>query len=382
MMRHPFRQPRYYFAMSEDSLSIQGTLAETTVPDLFRSLLRSGETGIVSLEAIGRNDVIYFKDGKIIFASSSDPDMALGEVLLRGGELTLHQYNQAMERLVVARRIGTLLCELGYLQPEELLRALERQASAIVLNAIPYRTGSYTIEFTSDLPTEIISLQLNTERLILDGVQSIEYWSLITRGLGRLDRILQQVPDADMRTYSMELTDEESHVLSLLAEPGTVEEVCAHSYLSNFVTCRTLWALLSVNLVSETQGETVTEQRAAAETEYELEGVVERYNRTYEAIFSLVFQKIGDHIYDFMDRVVVHLSSETTPYLSGMNLVNEARIDFDQLLNNVIASGSRDYPTVIHNILNQLLYGWICEIKAEFGAEMESEVLKMAEGLR
>jgi hypothetical protein len=64
-----------------------------------------------------------------------------------------------------------------------------------------------------------------------------------------------------------------------------------------------------------------------------------------------------------------------------MNFVNEARIDFDQLLNNVIASGSRDYPTVIHNILNQLLYGWICEIKSEFGAEMESEVLKMAEGL-
>jgi hypothetical protein len=367
--------------MSEDSLSIQGTLAETTVPDLFHSLLRSGETGIVSLEAIGRNDVIYFSEGKIIFASSSDPDMALGEVLLRGGELTLHQYNETMERLVVARRIGTLLCELGYLQPEELLRALDRQASAIVLNAIPYRTGSYTIEFTSELPPEIISLQLNTERLILDGVQNIEYWSLITRGLGNLDRILQQLPDADMRTYSMELTETESHVLSLLSEPGTVEEVCAHSYLSNFVTCRTLWALLSVNLVAETQGTMVTEQRAAAETEYELEGVVERYNRMYEAIFSIVFQKIGDHIYDFMDRVVVHLSSETTPYLSGMNLVNEARIDFDQLLNNVIASGSRDYPTVIHNILNQLLYGWICEIKAEFGAEMESEVLKMAEGL-
>src|ERR1700692_1931538 len=111
-----------------DGLRIQGTLAETTVPDLFRSLLRSAETGVVSLEAIGRNDVIYFNEGKIIFATSSDPDMGLGEILLRGGEITLHQYNHAMDRLVVARRIGALLCELGYLQPEELMRALERQA--------------------------------------------------------------------------------------------------------------------------------------------------------------------------------------------------------------------------------------------------------------
>ncbi len=365
-----------------DGLSIQGTLAETTVPDLFRTLLRSGETGIVSLEAIGRNDVIYFNEGKIIFASSSDPDMGLGEILLRSGELSLHQYNLAMDRIVVARRIGALLCELGYLQPDELLRAVERQVSTIVLNAVSYRTGSYSMEFTSEFPPEIISLPLNTERLILDGVQSIEFWSLIIRGLARPDRILQQVSDAGTRTYSLELTDEESHVLSLLTEPGTVEEVCSRSYFSNFVTCRTLWALLSVNLVAETESSAVNEQRAAAETEYELEEVVERYNRMYESIFSLVFQRIGDHIYDFMDRLIFHLPAGTTPHLSGMNLVNEARLDFDQLLNNVIASGTSDYPTVIRKILNELLSGWINEIKTEFGPEMEAEVMRMAEGVR
>ena len=363
--------------MSDDDLSIQGTLEETTVPDLFRSLVRSGETGIVSLEATGRNDVIYFSEGKIIFASSSDPDLGLGEVLLRGGELTLHQYNHAMERLVVARRIGALLCELGYLQPDELLRAIERQASTIVLNALHYRTGSYIIELTSEFPPEIIALPLNTERLILDGVQSIELWSLIARGLARPERLLRQVSGAGMRTYALELTDEESHVLSLLTEPGTIEDICSRSYLSNFITCRTVRALLSVNLIVDAEGEAVSEQRAAAEAEYELEGLVERYNRMYEAIFGLVFQRIGDHIYDFMDRVVVHLSPETTPYLSGMNLVNDARIDFDQLLNNVIASGSHDHPAVIHKILNELLHSWIYEIKSEFGPEMEAEVMKL-----
>jgi hypothetical protein len=176
----------------------------------------------------------------------------------------------------------------------------------------------------------------------------------------------------------MDLTDEENHVLNLLTEPGTVAEICARSYLSNFVTCRTVWALLSVNLIAETESSTVSEQRAATETEYELEGVVERYNRMYETIFGLVFQRIGDHIYDFMDRVVVHMSADTLPYLSGMNLVNEARIDFDQLVNNVIASGVREHPTVIRNILDELLAGWLSEIKAEFGTEVEAEVRRTA----
>jgi hypothetical protein len=161
-----------------DELSIQGTLAETTVPDLFRSIVRSSETAVLSLDAIGRHDVIYFNEGRIIFASSTDPDVGLAETLLRGGELNLQQYNQAMDRVVVSRRIGSLLIEMGYLKPDELSRAVERQASAIVLNAMAYRSGSYTIEFTANFPDEIIALPINTERLILDGVRRIEYWSL------------------------------------------------------------------------------------------------------------------------------------------------------------------------------------------------------------
>jgi len=367
--------------MSEN-LSIQGTLAETTVPDLFRSLLRSSETGIVSLDAIGRSDTVYFNEGKIIFASSTDPDMGLGEVLLRTGELNLQQYNHAMEKLVVSRRIGALLCELGYLKADELIRGIERQAHAIVLNALAYRTGSYTIEFTAEFSDEILTLPLVTERLILDGVHRIDYWSLITRGLGRFDRLLQQVPGAEMRSLNLELTEDESHILALLAEePMTIQTACERSYLSNFNTCRTLWGLLVVNLIVDAEGSSMEEKRAAERTEYELEGQVERYNTMYETIFGMVFQKIGDSVYDFVDRVILHLSPDTLPYLSGMNLVNEARIDFDQLLNNIIASGTEDHAAVVANVLNELLYGWIFEIKSEFGSEMETEVVKLTEKL-
>ncbi|HEU4521612.1 MAG TPA: DUF4388 domain-containing protein [Thermoanaerobaculia bacterium] len=366
--------------MSED-LSIQGTLAETTVPDLFRSIIRSSETAILSLDAIGRNDVIYFNEGRMIFASSTDPDMGLAETLLRSGELSVEQYDRAMERLVVSRRIGSLLMELGYLKPDELSRAVERQTSAIVLNAMSYRSGSYTIEFTSNFPDEIIALPLSTERLILDGVRRIEYWSLILRGIGRFDRLLEQSADVDTRTFQLELNEDESQLLSFLADPQTIQNLCDRSYLSNFATCRTLWGLLAVDLVQDSQREDLSEKRAAEESEYELEDIVERYNTVFQQIFSLVFQKVGDHVYDFMDRVVLHLSPETMPYLSGMNLVNEARIDFDQLLNNLIASGSQDQRAVVLNVLNELVYGWIYEIKSEFGQPMETQVVRLAENV-
>lgn len=367
--------------MSSDDLSIQGTLAETTVPDLFRSIVRSSETAIVSLDAIGRNDIIYFHEGRIVSAASTDPDVGLAETLLRSGELNMQQYDHAMERTLVARRIGGTLIELGYLKPEDLTRAIERQASAIVLNAMRYRTGSYTIEFTSEFPEGIISLPLPTERLILDGVRAIEYWSLITRGVGRLDRVLETVPSIDTRTFQLELTDDETHVISLLSDPQSVEQLCARSYLTDFQTFRTIWGLLAVNLIQDAEVAAVDEKRAAVETEYELEGLVEKYNGVFQAIFALVFQKIGDHVYDFTDRVVLHLSPETLPYLSGMNFVNEGRLDFDQLLNNLYASGSRDHGTIVHGVLKELLFGWVYEIKSEFGGGLEAEVNRLADSL-
>jgi hypothetical protein len=365
-----------------DDLSIHGSLAETTVPDLFRSIVRSGETAVVSLDAAGRNDTIYFHEGRIVFASSTDPDMGLAETLLRMGELNIQQYNNAMERLLVARRVGGLLVELGYLKVDELQRAAERQASAIVLDALAYRTGTYTIDFTSEVPEGIIVLPLSTERLILDGVRRIEYWSLITRGVGRLDRVLEQVPGADTRTFQLELNDDENHVLSLLADPQSIEELCARAYLSNFQTFRTIWGLLSVNLIQDTEVAAMDEKRAVIESEYEMEAVVERYNNVYQEIFGVVFGKIGDHVYDFMDRVLLHISPETMPYLSGMNFVNEGRLDFDQLLNNLYASGSRNHGAVVQSICDELLTGWMYEIRTEFGTALEPKIGAITGSLR
>jgi hypothetical protein len=361
-----------------DELSIHGAIAETTVPDLFRSIIRSSETAQVLLEGTDRTDTIYFNEGRIVFASSSDPDMGLAETLLRSGEISVAQYNSAMDRLVVSRRIGSLLIEMGFLKPEELSRAVERQASAIVLDAMAHRRGNYTIEFGHNFPDEMVTLPLSTERLVLDGVQRIEYWSLVLRGISRFDRLLEQTPNADRRTFQLELTEEESSVLTLIGEAQTVEQICARSYLSNFATCRTIWGLLAVNFVQDCVGESLDEKRVAEESEYELEDLVERYNTVFQRIFAMVFQKIGDHVYDFMDRVVLHLSPETLPYLSGMNMVNEGRVDFDQLLNNLIASGSIDQRQVVLNVLNELLYGWIYEVKSEFGAKAESEVVRIA----
>jgi hypothetical protein len=365
-----------------DDLSIQGTLEEMTVPDLFRSLIRSGDTAVVSLASPQRRDDIYFLDGRIGYASSSDPDLALGEILLRSGDINLRQYSDAMEKLVSSKRIGSVLCDLGYLKPDELIRAVEHQAQQIIHDAIGCRSGKYSIDFTSSFPTDVITLPLNTERLVLDGIRRLQNWSLIARGIGNPERLLAHVPHAESRVYSLSLDENESYLFSLFSEPITINAACERSYLSNFDTCRIVWGLFAANLLEDAERKEISARRAAAESEMQLEETVELYNSAFQRIFAFVMQKIGDHIYDFIDRVVLHLSPEVLPYLSGVNLLNEGRVDFDQFLNNLISSGSADRARIVNDVLNELLYGWIFEIRTEFGAATEKEVIGMIDDLR
>lgn len=365
-----------------DDLTIEGTLAETTVPDLVRTIIRSGETAVLSIETLGRADVLYFHEGKLVFATSSDPDMGLAESLLRTGELDLEKYQRATEGSYTTKRIAAVLVDLGYLKPDELTRALERQSSHIAMHALSLRTGSYSVDFGSELTRDMIRLQLNTERLVLDGVARIEEWSLIARGIGPMSRLLKHAANADSRIFHLDLTEEENHVYAQIGEPKSIQGLCDHSYLSNFATCRTVWGLLAVNLLDDAESMQVGQRRAEEMLELELEGIVERYNRAFTGVYGVVFQKIGDYTYDFMDRVVAGLSPGVGSFLNGINLVNEGRVDFDQLLNNLISSGVADQRATAAEVLNELLYGWIYEIKKDFGAELDSAVNKAVSVLR
>ncbi len=365
-----------------DELNIQGSLEETTVPDLFRTVIRNGETAVLSLDAIGRRDVVYFENGRIVFATTSDTDLGLAEVLFRSGDLTYRQFDDLNERVISADRVGAVLCELGYLQPEELSRALESQVCRIVLQALSFRSGTYDMTFTEVLADDVVHLSINHERLVLDGTARVEHWSLVERGIGTMHRVLAQVPGADARIYHLDLSDEESHVYSLLGESATVAEICQRSYLSDFTTCRSLWGLLAVDLITDASTDVVNLQRAASENEMELEELVERFNGAYVETFQLVFQQIGDHIYDFLDRVVSNLSPRIAPLFRGITLVNDGRVDFDQVLNNLISSAAEDKRGVLNEGLNELLYGWILEMKAEFGDRLDSEMALVVARLR
>src|SRR5262249_50683340 len=107
-------------------LTIKGDLDTSSVPELLRSLLSSGETGVLTFR---RGDLVrtaYTREGRVVYGPSNAADERLGESLLVRGKTPARQYLQASNMIRPERRLGAILVEMDALDPEELVPAVEQ----------------------------------------------------------------------------------------------------------------------------------------------------------------------------------------------------------------------------------------------------------------
>jgi hypothetical protein len=88
----------------EDHLTIRGSLEESALPELLRSVYKSRESGVLTCFIEDYRKSIYIHDGQIIFASSTNFDDRLGESLIRYGKITIRMPPRACDRISVWAR--------------------------------------------------------------------------------------------------------------------------------------------------------------------------------------------------------------------------------------------------------------------------------------
>lgn len=229
---------------------LEGRLEGDSVTGLFRLLAERKATGVLKLVRDERECALYIEEGRIIFASSNDPNNRLGELLLRQGRIGFGELECAVERLGRGRRLGTLLVEDGALSAQGLVQAVVDQVRDVVLGLIGWQRGRYEFD-EGPLPTrEVITLDLSTPELILRGIGQVEDWDRIRQAVGSPRTLLERGPALeDLPTGIPELEATESAVLEKLEHPLTVDDLCREVFASSFEVYRAVWALRCLDLV-------------------------------------------------------------------------------------------------------------------------------------
>ncbi len=124
----------------------------------------------------------------MVYARSSDPDERLGEVLLQRGKITVRQYLEASRQIRPGRRLGAILVEMEALEADELLPSVEQHVKEILLDIFTWTTGEYAFVMTDPGVSELVTLNLSMENLILEGIRKLRAVAAHLRGRRRARR--------------------------------------------------------------------------------------------------------------------------------------------------------------------------------------------------
>jgi hypothetical protein len=225
-----------------------GSLAEQDILEVVQALSAARWTGLLLLERPDERIRITVEDGHLVFALSSNPDHRLGPMLLKRGAITLLQMETAGRALTPGKRFGTVLVEMGFLEPKELVRGVVDQTRGIILHAFEWTWGTYELQEGAS-PAEAITLDISTPELILEGVSRIEAWSRVDRGAGGLGARHAPVAGSEGLFKQLTLDVDQGALLRSVKASRDVESLCRESMLNDFEACRNLWAFRVIGLI-------------------------------------------------------------------------------------------------------------------------------------
>jgi hypothetical protein len=365
--------------LGSDDLTIRGEVENSSVPELIRSLLSSGETGVLTFRNGEITKSIYLRSGRIVSAASTNPDERLGESLLLRAKITGRQYVEASKLIRPGRRLGRILVELEAIEPEELIPAVEHHAKDILMDLFQWTHGDYELVIKDLDPESVMTLNISTENLILEGIRRCRSWSQITRGIGSIESVLQPTGNTDI-LYKLELGEEEQEILAHVNGRSTVEQICQVSYLSDFETCRILWALLVLGVVRRGASDGAGVRTALErEKELDLEAIVEKFNQLLSRVYGFLKGRLGDDADAFMGGALEDVCRQYGQLFAGVDLKSYGRADYEQMLANVADLPAEQRKSLMVAGLNELLFAIQLRARQERGSDEEAVISALIE---
>jgi uncharacterized protein DUF4388 len=323
---------------------LRGGLDQISLPEILRPLVRAKKTGLLR---VGRGKVtktVYLLEGRLIFATSSDPDDRLGEMLLRRGRISYLALEESVRALNAGKRQGTLLVENGAIRSRDLIDGVTEQVQEIIYSLFHWDEGQF--EFVEgDLPSrEVIVLRMSTGDLLREGVRRVERWSRIRRGVGDLSQRYALSAESATLLPALSLEPEEVSLVATLDGVTSLEEICRGSRLPDFVVCRNLWGLWAAGIMDRVPQDTGPDAPRAEKTEPHAERMtgasvgreIDRFNQLHRFLHELVHYQLRDEATTFFERAFATVTREHAQLFEGVAVDGNGELDPIGLRRNIV----------------------------------------------
>jgi tetratricopeptide (TPR) repeat protein len=192
---------------------------------------------------------LFFDGGQLVFATSSDRQDSLGEMMLREGVLTQSQFEEAAELVKTGQRFGSAIAEMGIFTVEQVVLWVQRQLTQITSSVLDYPSGRFY--FFSSLEKNVvpeIGIPVPLGKLLLEAVRRAKDLPLEHLAADAALRI-DLSPDPLLRYQAVDLDDAERRLLLSISRPVSAKDFLASRTVPQDSAARALYALLVLGAV-------------------------------------------------------------------------------------------------------------------------------------
>ena len=218
---------------------------------LLREVHLGGKSGHLHFSHAGEHRSIRLLQGRIVHGTSDVAGEHLGDVLVRYGHLSQANLERAVAVVLrQRRRLGTVLSEMGLIEPQALGAAVGEHVREILFSALERPDGKHVFEELPDTLLEAdLTCELTTAEAILEATRRVYDPALIEGALGDMNRVLVPASDPRLRKEKVALTPTDGFVLSRIDGTLSAREMLSLVPGPPEDAARSLFGLLCTGLV-------------------------------------------------------------------------------------------------------------------------------------
>lgn len=232
-------------------------------------ILQNRRTGHLTIVASPVRKVLYWSQGELVMAASSNPGDSLGAYLLARGAIPAERAAELFgddPNDVVAK-----VHESGLLDLSSRQTLLREWLTSQFVPLLSLSEG--TAAFTDDepLPPEKRVFVQSTAALLLEGIRSITNGLVLRRSLGDLKRTIEPARNARFSVDGLPLTDEERRIASALIEPVPIDAFLKRFSAPSIAVAKVVISMLSLGVYRVVEEGSVTHATDLADMQRDLE---------------------------------------------------------------------------------------------------------------
>jgi CheY-like chemotaxis protein len=234
-----------------ESAGITGNLASVRIVEVLQMLALQRQTGRLVVSRSGDAVEVYLRDGLVVFASSNcnGAGSAVEALLRKSCRVEAGSIEHVMSiAQMTSQPIDRILIQERMLDARGFSECLRRHTEAAIFKIMAWKAGEFHFEKAAP-PVFANPVQLKVDDLLLEGARRADEWSLIQQKIPHFDAVYEPMIGNAEQLTTRGMSDVDLKVFSLVDGKRTVQEIINILCLGEFDVAKSVFILLSVNLV-------------------------------------------------------------------------------------------------------------------------------------